>query len=379
MNFKKLTVATTVVAIIAIASAAMVILIKTKPESRKSPDRANVIGVRTTPAMLDDYTIEVTFPGRVVPREMVTLSSEVAGKLLESRIPLKVGQTFKRGDIIVDIFDEDERASHAAQVSAFLLTLATALPDMKLDIPDEFDKWAGFFTQIEVDKKLPELPEVKDAKEKVYLAAKGILSAYYNLLCNEIILDRYRIYAPFNGVYTSVSKEVGSVTTVNGEIARIASTGDLEMVVGVPLSSAQIMPVGRIVDVVSSSGKSYRGRIDRVAPYVESATQRVNIYISFTEPSMEVIGGQLLNITLPSEVISGVQELLRESVNNSKIYTVQDGKLKLREVEVIATTATNVYVKGLHNNDIIVNESLVSPYDGMEVRVLDIEGREIEK
>lgn len=329
--------------------------------------------------MLDDYTIEVTFPGRVVPREMVTLSSEVAGKLLESRIPLKVGQTFKRGDIIVDIFDEDERASHAAQVSAFLLTLATALPDMKLDIPDEFDKWAGFFTQIEVDKKLPELPEVKDAKEKVYLAAKGILSAYYNLLCNEIILDRYRIYAPFNGVYTSVSKEVGSVTTVNGEIARIASTGDLEMVVGVPLSSAQIMPVGRIVDVVSSSGKSYRGRIDRVAPYVESATQRVNIYISFTEPSMEVIGGQLLNITLPSEVISGVQELLRESVNNSKIYTVQDGKLKLREVEVIATTATNVYVKGLHNNDIIVNESLVSPYDGMEVRVLDIEGREIEK
>ncbi len=379
MNVRKLTVAATVLAILAISAVVMVILIKTKPESRKSPDRVNVIGVKTIESSLDDYTIEVTFPGRVVPREIVTLSSEVSGKLLESKTPLKVGQTFKKGDVIVDIFDEDVRASHAAQVSAFLLTLATALPDMKLDIPDEFDKWVKFFSQIEVDKKLPELPEVSNAKEKVYLAAKGILSAYYNLLCNEIILDRYRIYAPFNGAYTSVSKEVGSVTTVNGEIARITSTGDLEMVVGVPLSSAQIMPVGRKVDVVSSSGKVYSGRIDRVAPYVESATQRVNIYVSFAEPSMDVIGGQLLNITLPSEVISGVQMLLREAVNNSKIYTVVDGKLKSREVEIISTTSSHTYVKGLGNNEIIVNESLVSPYDGMEVRTLDVEGREIQK
>lgn len=377
MNVKKVTVAVTVFAILAVSIVVMITLINTKPESKKSPDRSNIIGVRTIPASLEDFTIEVTYPGRVTPHEMVTLSSEVSGRLLLSKVSLKAGQTFKKGDLLVEIFDEDVRATHTAQVSAFLSTLAGTLPDIKLDIPSEFEKWATFFSNIKVDEKLPALPSIGEGKEKVYLSARGILTAYYNLICSEIILDRYRIYAPFDGVYTSVSKEVGSVTTVNGEIARIASTGDLELVVGVPLSSAQIMSVGYDVEVISASGKSYRGRIARIAPYVEASTQRVNIYVAFAEPTMDVIGGQLLNISLPSEKIADVQRLLRESVNNSKVYTFVDGKLASREVDVVTTTSAYVYVKGLERGDVIVNEALVSPYDGMLVRRLDIEGREV--
>ncbi len=378
MNFKKFSVALTVVGILVASVLVMITLIQTKPESQKSPDRVYVIGVKTMPVELDDYTIEISYPGRVTPREIVTLSSEVSGKLLGGETPLKAGQTFKKGDLIVEIFDQDVRAAHTAQVSSFLSTLANTLPDLKLDIPSEFDKWVEFFSQIKVTEKLPALPEISNSKEKVYLAAKGILTAYYNLVSNEIILDRYKIYAPFNGVYTSVSKEVGSITTVNGEIARITSTGALELVVGVPLSSAQILEVGRAINVVSSSGKSYKGRIDRISPYVESSTQRINLYISFTEPSMDIVGGQLLNLTLPSEKIEGVQKLLRESVNDSKVYTVVDGKLKMVEVEVLSTTSADTYVKGLSDGDIVVNEALVSPYDGMEVNLLDMNGRAVE-
>ncbi|MFI3319368.1 MAG: HlyD family efflux transporter periplasmic adaptor subunit [Rikenellaceae bacterium] len=378
MDKKKIIVALTVVAIVVVSVFVMVTLIKTKPESKKMPNRVSIIGVKTDKVALGDYTIEVKYPGRVTPRELVTLSSEVSGRLLSTRRPLKVGQNFRKGDLLVDIFDDDVKAAHTAQVSAFLSTLANALPDIKLDMAEEFEKWNSFFTLVDVNGKLPKLPKLNSDKEKVYLSAKGILTSYYNLVNSEINLGRYQIVAPFNGVYTSVSKEVGAVTTVNGEIAHIASTDALELVVGVPLESAQLLELGTSIDVVSGSGKIYKGRIDRIAPYVDSSTQRVNLYITFVDPSMDIIGGQLLNVTLPSKELQSVQAVLREAViDNSLVYVVKDDKLQSHNIEVIASTNTHVYVKGLSDGEVLVMESLVSPYNGMEVRTLDMQGTQI--
>ncbi len=379
MKLKKAFVGGAVVVIIALSIVTMISLINTKPESKRSPNRTNVLGVKTLTTALDDYSISVTYPGRVASRDITTLSSEVSGRLLATKTPLKVGQRFRKGDVLIEIFNEDVKAQHAALTSSFLTTLASSLPDIKIDIPSEYDKWYNFFKAIDVDKTLPALPTISSDKEKVYLSAKGILSAYYTLLTSEINLEKYQIAAPFNGAYTSVSKEVGAITSLGGEIARMASTDALELVVGVPTTLAQTLAAGTEIDIISDTKSSYKGRINRISPFVDATTQRVNLYILFTEPSMDIIEGQLLSITMPSNDITEVQEVLREAViGDTIVYTVVDNKLYTKAVSIVTTTPQYAYITGVSNGDVIVGESLVSPYEEMPVKILDMNGNSVE-
>lgn len=87
--------------------------------------------------------------------------------------------------------------------------LSQQLSDLAVDFPQEADKWSAFFNRLSVDEDLPPLPAVNSAKEKVYLAVRNVISEYYGVRQAEINLRKYAVYAPFDGVFSTVSKEVG--------------------------------------------------------------------------------------------------------------------------------------------------------------------------
>ena len=354
---------------------AAAVLVLTKPESKRNPNKKQIIGVRTMVAQPGDYSVDMTYPGRVAARSIIALTSEVNGMLMPTQRILKVGEQFRKGDVIAKIYDEDVRATHQAQVSQFLSVLANSLPDIKIDFPELYDKWYAFFTQIEIDELLPDLPTIESSREKVYISSRNILSSYYNLRRSEIVLTRYEVRAPFNGVFLTVNKEVGSVTSANSVIAQITSTDMLELVVGVSLSDAKNLSEGTTVDVMSHTGESYKGVIDRIAPFVDQVTQRVNVYVLFSEPSMTIVEGQVLNLTMPSATLHEATKCSREAlVGDTAVYAVANNQLVLRPVEVLATTHTSTYIKGVAAGDTLVGESLVSPYPGMPVLKLNMQG-----
>ncbi len=372
---RKALVALITIGILAAAGLTAYFLIQSKPEAKKAPAKQTLIGVKTQRAHHQDYTIDITYPGRVEAREILVLSSQVSGLIKQAEVALKIGERFRKGDLLVSIEDNDVRASYKAALSSFLTVLSNSLPDLKIDFPQEYDKWYAFFSNINLDSKLPELPVIATDKEKVYLSSKNILSSYYNLVQKEIVLERYKIYAPFNGAYMSVSKEVGAIATANAELARIVSTDLLEVEVGVSLEDAKILSKGIEVEVASATSKTYKGVIDRISPFVDQSTQRVNVYVLFSQVDSDIVEGELLNITLPSKTLENVIELNREAiVGDTLVYTVKENKLEGAKVKVLAKTATKIYVQGIEPQTIVVGESLVSPYEGMQVRLLDLNG-----
>ncbi len=371
-------VAITVIAIIAGSFGVMQFLVKTKPESSKSPNRKTILGVKTMAANPSDYSVEMHYPARVTPRQVVSLNSEVSGRIIAGEIDLKIGSRFKKGDVIVKIFNDDVVASLMAQKSQFLNIISKSLPDINIDFPDQYDKWYNFFTNIDIAKPLPALPSIDSNKEKVYISSKEILTSYYNILNKEIILSRYDIVAPFNGIFTAVSKEVGSTTATHAEIAKITSTDNLELVVGVSLEDAQKLSIGTRVEVRCEENEHYTGRIERIAAFVDNTTQRVNVYVSLFEPGMDIIEGQLLSVTMPSVELDDVVEISREAiVGDTMLYVVKDDKLNSRKVSVVSLTNSLAYVTGINMGDTIVNESLVAPYEGMSVKKLDMQGEPV--
>lgn len=378
MNYKKIRVAIVVLAVLIGSFFVAFYMVNTKPSTPMRKVQKGLIGVRTMVAKYDDHVVTIEYPGRVMSRNVVTLTSEVNGKILPTDVVLKSGGAFKKGDVIVRLFSEDAQVRLAAEKSLFLNTLAQALPDIRIDLPEEFNKWLGFFNAVELDAALPDLPSIDSDKEKIYISSKSILSTYFNIKETEIILTRYVIEAPFNGVFTSVNFEVGSIARMGSTIANITSTDMLEMAIGVFLNDAQNLNIGTQVAIISQSGKRYMGRVSRISPFVDPTTQRINVYVSFYEPGLDVVEGQMLMVLMPSRDLKGCVEVSREAVvDDASVYVVADSRLKVAPIELVYFTATHSYIRGVESGTVLVNESLVSPYDGMGVLILPKDTKEL--
>ena len=120
-----------------------------------------------------------------------------------------------------------------SQKSNFLRDIAAILPDFKVDFRDNFDAWSKYFSSIDIEKDLPELPKTKSEKEKTFLATKGIYSTFYSIKSAEARLKKHRYYAPFDGSITEVVMESGAFINPGTRIGRVMKTNALELQVSV--------------------------------------------------------------------------------------------------------------------------------------------------
>ena len=189
--------------------------------------------VKTRSAVITNHALVIKANGRVGSSRNVVVISEAQGKLIPGEVHLKPGTSFRQGQLLCRIDDVEASLKMQARKSGYLTMLATAIPDLKIDYPESFDKWEAFFQGIDVTKNLPELPEIKSVKEKTYLASRNILGEYYSIKADEEMISKYHVYAPFDGNIVDVFTEFGTVVNPGSQIARIIQTGDLEVEVPV--------------------------------------------------------------------------------------------------------------------------------------------------
>ncbi|BDD09603.1 hypothetical protein FUAX_20350 [Fulvitalea axinellae] len=342
-------------------------MIANKPKPEKSKKEEKTIAVKVKKVTYSDLYEPIVYHGRIRSTEIVSLSSEVSGRILNGDVPLKEGQTFRKGQVLVNIYSDDFRASLMADKSNFLTSLAGTLPDIEVDYPTELGKWKKYFSDIQLEKPLPPLPAIKSDKEKVFMASRNILSAYYNIRQREITLTRYKIRAPFHGVFSTVNLEVGAIASPGQPLGRIIRTDRLEAVAEVMPEDASWIAEGNKVEI-HADGKNHKGTVIRKAAFVDPATQTVKIYIRTEAPVLE---GQFIELVFNEKPYKSVMNLPREAVfETDKVFTVENGKLKQYHVEVVKTTDDTRLVRGLKEGLWVVQEALVKAEEGMEVRTL---------
>lgn len=345
-------------------------MVRTKPVAEINEEKRNLIHVKADTVALRDYDVSYSCFAKVYAGATVKLSSEVSARIVPGDLPLREGTRFKRGDLLVRLYDDDARAALMASRSRYMSLLSQQLADLAVDFPQEEAKWTAFFNSISVDRDLPDLPPVNSEKEKVYLSVRNVISDYYGVKQAEINLRKYAIHAPFDGVFLTVAKEVGAIASPGSEIATIIQTDRLELEAGIEPPYREYLYRGCPV-TVECGEKLYRGTVDRVAPFVDEAMQRVKIYIRVEAPEESLISGQLYRIRVATTHLQGVMRLPREALFADRtIYLWADGCLHARKAEVVYVDEDYAYLRGLTPGEIVVAESLVNPYDGMEVQLL---------
>ena len=230
MKSKKLITLLSSGGILIFAVILMFIFLEMKKDPAKKKPVIPVRNVRVLTVNYENAKTSFRASGRVNSKEEIVLSPEVGGKMIEGEIPFKKGQSFKKGDLLIKIYDDEAQLQLKAKKSTFLKMSAGVLPDFKLSFPESYPKWMKFFENLDLEEDFPELPDISSTQEKVFLASKGLLSDYYSIKSDELRLKKHYIRAPFTGAITEVSMEVGSFVNTGARIGKLINTEILEVV-----------------------------------------------------------------------------------------------------------------------------------------------------
>jgi RND family efflux transporter MFP subunit len=146
-----------------------------------------------------------------------------------------------------------------------------------------------------------------DERQSAYLQAHANLaSAQANVARLKNLQGFNRVVAPFNGVITSRTIDVGDLVDAgNGGAGKalftIAQLDPLRLYVFVPQVYASQVKVGDRVTVGSGEnlGAAYEGSIARTARAIDTATRTMQVEIRVPNPKGELIAGSFVQVMLP--------------------------------------------------------------------------------
>lgn len=361
MTLKKVLYGLLSIALIAMAFVISGFIINNKPAPRKDNKKHNVTYVKAEQVAYSETAHTMSYRGRVTTFDNISLSSEVSGKILQGDVRFKSGESFNKGDVLVNIYKEDMEASLKSGKSSFLQVLSSMLPDLKVDYPNEYDKWYSFFKSIDVEKSLPQLPTVNSDKEKIFLASNNVLTNYYSLQQQEINIKRYTITAPFKGSFKTVNKEIGSIASMGAELASIFRTDKLEITVPVFPEDLSYIKTGDQLTVIDRKGVEHKATVSRIADYIDESIQRVNVYLTYQSNNDDsILLGEYVDVSLAGITVSGFEVPREALINGNYIYEIANKTLEKVEIEVLHQLDDSYIIAGIDSGKTVVTESLAS-------------------
>ncbi|MBU0475351.1 MAG: HlyD family efflux transporter periplasmic adaptor subunit [Bacteroidetes bacterium] len=361
------------IAIVAFAYFSMQLLGGMKQTPPRKPAEVVDRYVKAETVKYSNVVTSIEAMGRVSSQTEVSLIAEVRGKLIHGDISFKVGESFKKGDLIVKIDDSIELYNMKSRKSSFLNNVASVLPDLKASLPESYNKWSSYLYSIDIDKNLPELPEINSPQERIFMASRNILTNYYTIKSAEANFESYRIYAPFNGTITEVNFEEGAVANSGTKLGKIINTVNLELEVPVDLDDSKWLSTGQKVEVFNSDKTSkWVGEIVRKANDINPNTQSINVYVSLnSNKNNPIYKGEYFTAVFAGIKLAKVMEIPRNAVfNQNVVFVVENGLLLQRTINVKKINKDKLFFVGLAEGTEVVSEPLINASENSSVKIL---------
>jgi len=343
---------------------------KRKPVVHKKIVQAGVVQLSEIPTVIKAY-------GRLTSVEPVVLFSEVAGNIERGSTPFLPGQSFKKGYLLLKIDDREIKFNLNSLKSDLLNALATVLPEIKMDFPQEYEIYQDYFNKISFDKPLPPLPGTQNPKIKLFLSRFNVYKLYFSVKNMEIQLEDFYFYAPFDGSIITADMRVGSSARPGSKLGEIISLSDLEVEVPVPAQDIEWITRSLPVKLTSAEiSGSWQGKITRIGKNIDPATQSVQVFVSINKKDQaKLYNGVFLTAHISGKVVNNGFSFPRKALYDEKyVYFIEDGKLTYKPVSVARKQTSDIILNGgIQNGDTLVTEVLQGVADGMPAAVRDIQ------
>ena len=227
--------------------------------------------VTATKVSSQDWQPTLAAVGSVVPVRGVDVTTEIAGLVRE--IHFKSGQDVKKGDILVELNADSDKAQLASLEAAADLSASVLKRDKA-----QFDAQAIAQAQVDAD--------AADLKSKRALAAQ-----------QQAIIDKKTIRAPFSGKLGITTVNPGQYVNPGDKIVTLQTIDPIYVDFNLPQKQVGQLQVGQVVNVTSDgfAGVTFPGKITAISPKVDTATRNVVVEATLANPKRQLLPGMFAN------------------------------------------------------------------------------------
>jgi RND family efflux transporter MFP subunit len=184
------------------------------------------------------------------------------------------------------------------------------------------------------------------------------------------------VVAPISGVIASRSIKTGNFVQINTPIFRIVDDSRLEATLNVPERELATLKAGQPVTLLADAlpGKQYQGKVDRIAPVVDSGSGTFRVVCAFEEGAEALQPGMFGRIRIDYDQRADALVVPRAALlddGDPAVFKVVAGKAK--RVPVTLGYAEGPWVEiraGLQSGDQVVTAGKVALRDGSSVQVI---------
>lgn len=313
--------------------------------------------------------IRIAANGSLKAKRKLELYTEVQGVFKAGAKLFKTGQSYKKGQTMIRMDASEYYASVQAAKSNYYNLVTSLMPDLRMDYPTVFDKWQSYLNSFDINKTTPELPKITSDKEKYFITGREVYSSYYNVKNLEKRLSKYNLNAPFDGVLTQSLVTEGTLIRPGQKLGEYISTGVYEMEVGVEKELADLLEVGKSVDLVNlTRTKKYKGIVTRINASVDQSTQTVTAFIEVKDTSLKE--GIYLEADLEARQEKNAIEINRNLLQDGNtVFVVRDSILDIIPVRPVYFSEEKVILKDVENGTLLLSKPVPGAYAGMLVKV----------
>lgn len=252
------------------------------------------------PATIGELVQTVVASGRVVTPQRITIAAETTGRV--NTIPVIEGQTVRRDQLLIQLNDQDERASLAqatatvSQAEAKLRQLReVALPAASQGLKQaqtnveqarkQYERTRdlqarGFISQAQLDEAKRNYDVIssqvsaarlqvetnRPAGSDLAVASAAVAQANASLHLAQVKLNEDAILAPANGTLISRSVESGDIVQPGKELMVLAAEGETQILVQLDEKNLAKLALGQ--KVLGSADAYADQRFDAVVSYI---------------------------------------------------------------------------------------------------------------
>ena len=315
--------------------------------------------------------ISIKTSGNLMAKNRIELYAEVQGVFENTGRSFLPGEQYKSGATLIKINNEEHLANIRSQKSSLYNQIVSFLPDLRLDYEESFPNWDKFAKAFDVNAPLKDFPEPVDEREKMFIAGKNILTAYYNIKNLEERLTKYTIKAPFYGILTEALVDRGAVVRPGQKLGEFISPAVYELEVGINDTYSDFLQVGKKVSLHNvDHSKSWTGTVSRINAQVNSATQTVQAFIQVSGKGLRE--GMYLEAKVTAKEEKETYEVNRKLLfDEDKLYVLRDSVLDVVQVDPVYFKENTVVVKGLENGTQLLSKPVPGAYVGMKVSLFE--------
>lgn len=276
------------------------------------------------------------------------ISAKISGNIIS--LPVDLGTRVKKGDLLVEI--------QAGEISAQLRQAATQLDQARRNLSRE---------EVLLKKNAATSESVKTLREGLKIAE----AAYQEALT---IQDYTRILAPFSGIITKKSANIGDLATPGKILLNLEDETRLQVVTDFPEKMMLKVKSGDQMEVLIPSIESrLTATVAEVSPIASPSSRTVPVKLDLPENNrlrsgqfarVSLTGESTQTIMVPSSAISPYGQI-------DRVFIVDDGHAYLRLVRTGLRVADRVeLLSGVEAGEEIVVDNIDKLIDGQPVTIL---------